>query len=70
MVNLDAVCDELLKRAKVTPMGKVASEKLSKKLKTNPSNKLHKMAHEIRELVKPVELTYADLNTFIREIHR
>ena len=69
MTSLDSICDELLKIAKVTPMGKVASAKLSKSMRTNPSNKLRKMAYEIRELTKPVEVTYSDLNSFIREIY-
>ena len=61
-LSLDTLCDELLQRNhKSVVMQKTAS--LHTKM---PSQEvLVKIAHEIRELTKPVEITYNDLNEFI-----
>jgi len=76
--SIDSICTEIVRE--VTSDNSFEFEKkaedkstveLSEKFVKLPNNlNLKKIASEIREALKPVEVTYEDLNSFIAEVTR
>lgn len=67
MKLLDKVCDDILYKETHRPRWEKVAQL---KMPLPPKQSMLKLAKDIREELKPVNITYEDLNSFIKDIHR